>query len=433
MDAGNGASNRQNVELMTADASSVNQQWVEIDRGNGYYAYQKVGTDHCIDGGVNGAKNQNVYLWSCVEDNYNQQWQKVDVDGAVQLVKRNAPGFALNGGGGGADGQNINLWASASSSKNLQWIIEPVDSVEIDVDLLDGEEGLSPALNWRGEQYNSVTFKTVDSESVVMDIFLPDTAIGGEPVPVVIYTHGGGWVTGSQDNIGYGYKSRVADALLEAGVAVVSVDYRLAVDGTVIQEGIIDAKDAARFINKYADWYNINPQEMALFGDSAGAHIAMAAGLTDNNAEAYFGANELRSYNDFEIKGIVAWYGPVAFTNDYLGFWGGRSLNGFSERLFGDETDSNVRAQMGELVSPIYFYNTEDPYLHIVHGDMDTTINHGHLEGMSDYARANGISKFSSQTVVGAGHNFTQAGDDAINPAAGIIIDQTVEKLLSFF
>ena len=318
------------------------------------------------------------------------------------------------------------------SSNSTQSINEAVVEVEFDEDLLDGEEGLFPALGWDGTQYNSVTYKTVDDEPMVLDIFLPDVADDSEPVPVVIYTHGGGWYTGSQDNLGYGYKKWVANALLDAGVAVVSVDYRLTASGSIIQDCVIDSKDAARFIAKYASWYNIDPQNMAFFGDSAGAHIAMNVGLTDNDAEAYLGAEELVNYNDFSVKGIVAWYGPVSFSSEQEDFWGGRSLNGFSDRLYGDESDTDIREQMSELVSPIAFYNSEDPYLHIIHGDMDTTIDHGHLQGMASYAETNNIVKFSSQTVVGAGHNFKQAGDDAIQPTAGTIVDQSVEKLLSF-
>ncbi|AXT55162.1 T9SS C-terminal target domain-containing protein [Aquimarina sp. AD1] len=121
----------QNVYLWSANQNNVNQQWIEIDRGNGYYSYQKIGTDYCIDGNSQGANRQNVYLWSCAQDNQNQHWKKVSVGGgAYKLIKRNAPGYALDGGSNGTNAQNIQLYDALNTSQNLQWIITPIDDIK---------------------------------------------------------------------------------------------------------------------------------------------------------------------------------------------------------------------------------------------------------------------------------------------------------------
>ena len=136
IDGNHDAVNTQNVYLWSADPNNVNQQWIEIDRGDGYYSYQKMGTNHCLDGGAPGAVNgQNVYLWNCGEgNNQNQHWQKVDAGGgAFKLIKRNDEGFAINGGSAGENAQNVNLFNSSNNSQNLQWFITPID-VEIKVD-----------------------------------------------------------------------------------------------------------------------------------------------------------------------------------------------------------------------------------------------------------------------------------------------------------
>ena len=128
IDGMGGAANAQNVYLWTQNSNNINQQWIEIDRGNGYYSYQKQGTDHCIDGGNGGVDRQNVYLWACAENNQNQHWQKVSTDsGFFQLTKRNAPGFALDGGSNGVNGQNVQLFNSSNTSHNLQWSIAPIN------------------------------------------------------------------------------------------------------------------------------------------------------------------------------------------------------------------------------------------------------------------------------------------------------------------
>ncbi|WP_405206625.1 RICIN domain-containing protein [Aquimarina sp. LLG6339-5] len=131
VDGMGGGADGQNVYLWSANQNNVNQQWIEIDRGNGYYSYQKIGTDYCIDGNNQGANRQNVYLWSCAENNQNQHWKKVSVGGgAYKLIKRNAPGYALDGGSNGANAQNIQLYDASNTSQNLQWIITPIDDIK---------------------------------------------------------------------------------------------------------------------------------------------------------------------------------------------------------------------------------------------------------------------------------------------------------------
>lgn len=128
IDGNRGAQDFQSVYLWEANEANVNQQWIEIERGDGFYSYQKMNTEYCIDAGDGGARNQDVYLFPCDANNFNQHWQKVDVDGgAFQLVKRNNS-FAINGGSNGQNAQNVNLWRSGSTSQNLQWIITPIEN-----------------------------------------------------------------------------------------------------------------------------------------------------------------------------------------------------------------------------------------------------------------------------------------------------------------
>ena len=130
IDGNHGADDEQNIYLWSENENNQNQQWIEIDRGDGYYSYQKMGTDHCIDGDNGGANGQNVYLYTCNLNNFNQHWEKVSTgNGTFQLVKRNAPGYAIDGGIGGTNRQNVGLWDSSNTSQNLQWFITPIENV----------------------------------------------------------------------------------------------------------------------------------------------------------------------------------------------------------------------------------------------------------------------------------------------------------------
>ncbi len=128
IDGNDGGGNGQDVRLLYADENDINQQWIEIDEGNGYYSYQKNGTNYCIDGNHGGAIDQNVYLWSCIDGNQNQHWLKEAVgDGSFRLIKRNASGFAIDGGSGGVNERSIELY-TAVNHQNLQWYINSIGS-----------------------------------------------------------------------------------------------------------------------------------------------------------------------------------------------------------------------------------------------------------------------------------------------------------------
>lgn len=132
VDGMGGGENGQNVHLWGTNTNNNNQKWVEIDRGGGYYSYQKLNTNYCLDGNGGGANGQNVHLWTCNANNQNQHWQKTSTSGgAFKLIKRNATGYALNGGSNGTNGQNVNLYNSSNSSYNLQWFITSVGSTSL--------------------------------------------------------------------------------------------------------------------------------------------------------------------------------------------------------------------------------------------------------------------------------------------------------------
>ena len=179
IDGDNGGANHQNVYQWSFNPATPNQQWEEINKGNGYYAYKKRNTNFCLDGGAGGAKGQNVFLYTCGANNQNQQWKKVSVGGGkYRLEKRNAPGFSIDGGNGGANGQNLYLWTSSNTNVNQQWLFSAVSSAR--VNLPDGIKTVAQALVYPnpfsdGEmtinlsQFNSPTsIKIFDAKGVLV-------------------------------------------------------------------------------------------------------------------------------------------------------------------------------------------------------------------------------------------------------------------------
>ncbi|WP_327103955.1 alpha/beta hydrolase [Nonomuraea glycinis] len=107
------------------------------------------------------------------------------------------------------------------------------------------------------------------AEGVPVRIYRADR--GDEPLPVVVYFHGGGWVFGSvrrNDALG-------RDLAIRTGAVVVSVDYRLAPEHP-FPAAADDAWTVLRDIFARPAFYQSNGS-IALVGDSAGGNLAAVA------------------------------------------------------------------------------------------------------------------------------------------------------------
>lgn len=94
--------------------------------------------------------------------------------------------------------------------------------------------------------------------------------------PVIIFIHGGALMMG-----GRGQSTKpgsLFDALLQAGYAVVSIDYRLAPE-VKLPAIIKDLEDACRWVGeKGPGLFYINPEEIFVMGQSAGGYLTQVVG-----------------------------------------------------------------------------------------------------------------------------------------------------------
>lgn len=112
-----------------------------------------------------------------------------------------------------------------------------------------------------------------------VDIYRPRQAPEGG-APVLVFAHGGAWTNGYKEWMGL-----MAPALTNAGIAFVSVSYRLA--PTHKWQAILDdCMDAVAWVVRNIGQYGGNPGCIALGGHSAGGHLmALAALSTDRLLE----------------------------------------------------------------------------------------------------------------------------------------------------
>jgi acetyl esterase/lipase len=123
------------------------------------------------------------------------------------------------------------------------------------------------------EEPQTFVYKTAQGCDIKADVF-GSPATGRKPVATWI--HGGALIMGSRR---LGPNARVLKALLDAGFAVVSIDYRLAPE-TKLPAIIEDVQDAFRWIRAKANMLNIDPDRLGVCGGSAGGYLTLMTGFS---------------------------------------------------------------------------------------------------------------------------------------------------------
>ncbi|NLC98149.1 MAG: alpha/beta hydrolase [Actinomycetales bacterium] len=106
------------------------------------------------------------------------------------------------------------------------------------------------------------------------------TGVGGVR-PVVVNFHGGGWVQGSPEQSGW-VSGKIA---AQTGATVIAPSYRLAPEHPW-PAAVEDSWETLGWIVEHAERLNIDPDRLAIMGDSAGANLAAVAALRARDALA---------------------------------------------------------------------------------------------------------------------------------------------------
>src|SRR4051812_4543175 len=104
-----------------------------------------------------------------------------------------------------------------------------------------------------------------------LDLYVPERA--DNPLPVIVWVHGGAWLAGSKEGGG------PALPFVGKGYAVASVNYRLSQHATFPAQ-IEDCKAAIRWLRAHAETYHLDPDHIGVWGASAGGHLVALLGTS---------------------------------------------------------------------------------------------------------------------------------------------------------
>ena len=229
------------------------------------------------------------------------------------------------------------------------------------------QEKTAEVVGEKTTKYLDIPYASVSSAEK-LDIYLPPDS--GKAFPVIVAIHGGGFMRGDKGD------NQVNPMLkgVQRGYAVISVNYRLSGEA-IFPAQIEDIKAAIRWVRANAGKYNINPDKMAVWGDSAGGNLASLAGVSGDITEL----EDLSLGNaDFgsRVQAVVDWFGPIDFLTMDEQFV--KSGKGKTDHGDADSPESLLMgAKIGDIpdevkkADPETYITPDDPPFFIEHGTLD--------------------------------------------------------------
>lgn len=258
----------------------------------------------------------------------------------------------------------------------------------------------------------------------ILDVYLPPDPCGLSPV--VMFVPGGGWLSGEKTQV-----DPYVDSLLARGFAVVAFDTRYSYQA-IFPAQINDCKAAVRWVRGNAQAYGLDPDRIAMFGDSSGGHLSALTGTSGDVAALEGKVGDYVGLSS-RIQAVGDFFGPT----DLFAF-GAIYNSPFStvSQLIGhpiqDVLDHLKDPKYADLVAlldsadPITHVTPDDPPCYITHGDADDVVPLMFSQILDDALDAAGVPSFLD-VVPGGTHELEPSDyENAFDFFAQTLISKTV-------
>lgn len=204
-----------------------------------------------------------------------------------------------------------------------------------------------------------VEYGVADGVSLKLDIRAPE---GEGPFPAVILIHGGGLRSGDKnggrnpENPGNNLIAPMHDPLIEAGFAYFTINYRL-VPAHPMPAAVEDTEQAIRWVKRNAVRYKVDPDRIAISGESAGGYLAALA-VTRGSPGCDLAAAAI-FYGAFDVRPDTALGQPLS----------DRYLERYGLTIYDEAAAETFRS-----LSPLAFVRPGLPPFLLIHGTSDASV-----------------------------------------------------------
>ena len=224
---------------------------------------------------------------------------------------------------------------------------------------------------------------------------------GGSALPCLVYFHGGGFVIGGLQT----HDVLCRSLANEAAVRVVSVDYRLAPEHRY-PAAVEDCYAALEWVEGNAGVLGIDPNAVAVGGDSAGGNLAAAVCILARDRKGPSVVFQLLIYPVTDMAGSRIWGSREAFAEGY--FLEKKTMDWFEAQYFGD--DAAHRSE--PAASPLLAENLKNlPPAYIVTAGFDPLRDEGKAFAEALKAAGNAVDYVDYEGMIHGFFNMQGALD----------------------
>jgi acetyl esterase/lipase len=190
----------------------------------------------------------------------------------------------------------------------------------------------------------------------------------GKPRAAIVVIHGGGWIEGDKSSFSTP-KNRPPGNIIDfarLGFVAVTINYRLSKEAP-FPAALDDCQCAVRWLRANADKYQIDPNRIGAWGNSAGGHLALMLGMVDP-ASKLIGAGP-NSEQSSGVQAVVSDSGPI----DLLYGYEHNQIRTVTGQFLGGEP-SGERIELYKAASPINHISMKTPPLLLIYGGADMQV-----------------------------------------------------------
>jgi acetyl esterase/lipase len=206
-----------------------------------------------------------------------------------------------------------------------------------------------------GDYVSGIVYCQADGLDLEMDMASDPAFVG--PRPAVIMVHGGGWFDGAREDF-----TSEAETLADNGYVAFTISYRLTSSpsefddpyavGAQYPDAPDDVECAVNHIFDNAATYNVDGDRIAIFGSSAGGHLALLA-----------------AYRSSHIAAVVGWFAPTDMLQLYQ-----TSIESDRVARFMGGTPAETGDALYAEASPLTYVGATSPPTLIIQGTADSTV-----------------------------------------------------------
>ena len=214
---------------------------------------------------------------------------------------------------------------------------------------------------------HDIAYRQGTSRHWKLDLAMKKSTID-EPRPAIVVIHGGGWIEGDKSSFAsreHGVPGNIVD-FAALGFVAVTINYRLAAQAP-FPAALDDCKCAVRWLRANAKKYQLDPDRIGAFGNSAGGHLAMLLGMFGKD-------NELEGDGPYpnessRVQAVVSDSGPIDLVEQYKS----GALREVCSRFMGGRPEGE-RLVAYRLASPFNQITGQTPPLLLIYGVDDAQV-----------------------------------------------------------